>query len=107
MISIHHSILCQTQDEYDTALAILRTPIIEPGPKRGVLRRRRNRTIILAWHIGHFMGCGEYEKRHTLWLAERSDADAEIWERIMMVLEPLNLESTDDSSEAWRFLGRV
>jgi len=107
MIPIHHSILCQTQDEYDTALAILRTPIIELRPKRGILRRPRNRTIILAWHLNHVTGSGEHEKRHTLWFAERSEADTDIWRRITTALEPLRLGSTDDSSEAWKFLGQI
>lgn len=107
MTSIHHSILCQTQDDYDAALAILREPIIEPGPRRGILRRRRNKTIILAWHVGRFMGHGEHEKRRTLWFAELNETDAELWHRISVALEPLNLESTDDSSEAWKFLGRI
>ena len=107
MIPIHHNILCQTQDEYDSALAILRVPIIEPGSRRGILHRSRVRTIILAWYVGRFMGYGEHEKRHTIWFAELSEVDGDIWYRITTVLEPLKLESTDDSNEAWRFLGRI
>lgn len=107
MVPIHHSILCQTQGEYDAALAILRIPIVTSGPKCGILRRPRNQTIILAWHISHFAGYGERKERHVLWFAERSEADTEIWRHISIALDQLKLGSTIDSSEAWRFLGRI
>lgn len=107
MTPIHHSILCQTQDDYNAALAILRTPIITAGPKRGILRRPRDQIIILAWCVGHYIGYGEYEKRCALCFTEITETDGEVWQRIATALEPLKLESTDDSEEAWRFLGRI
>ena len=93
--------------EVEAADRILMTPIIEEGPKKGVLRRPERRTVILAGYVGHSLGHGgEFEGRQVIWFIENDEAGAAIWARIKEVLKDLELTYTDDNAEAWRFLGR-